>query len=224
MNWNGIISLCIACIELLLLINLLWFAEKNKFNIVAIIIVALLFSYQFMEFMICMMGFEGSLYVYLAFVIISYLPPLGVILISALNNVKSKFSFFLLLPPVFFTVYYSIIIDEFALKGCKVLYASYKYPLGDLYGAFYYVPIIVTVIWLILIIKSNAEKKIKTISSVLLFGYIFTAIPTIIAFILMANNNYTLLSIIESIMCKFAFILALCLSFTAIYNSRKNNE
>jgi hypothetical protein len=31
-NWNGIGSLLIACVELILLINLLVFAEKNKFN------------------------------------------------------------------------------------------------------------------------------------------------------------------------------------------------
>lgn len=224
MNWNGIISLFIACIELLLIINLLSFTEKNKFNVTAIIIVALLFSYQFMEFLICMMGFDGSLFVYLAFIVISYLPPLGVILAASLNKVRSKFLYLFFLPPLFFTIYYIIIIDKFILKGCAVLYASYHYPLGDLYGAFYYLPIIVTIIWLINTIKKTTDPKIKTISSVILFGYIFTAIPVIIAFVLMAYNNYGLLSMIESIMCKFALILALCLSFAAIYNSRKKNE
>lgn len=223
-SWNGIISLFIACIELLLLINLLAFAEKNRFNVTAIIIVTLLFSYQFMEFLICMIGYDDSFFVYLAFVIISYLPPTGVILVASLNKVKNRALYLLFLPPVFFTIYYRVIIDEFALKGCTVLYALYHYPLGDLYGAFYYLPIIATIIWLIKTIKSNTEKKFKTISSVLLFGYIFTAIPAVIAFVLMAYNNYSLLSVIESIMCKFALVLALCLSFAAIYNSRKKNE
>ncbi|HSL90461.1 MAG TPA: hypothetical protein VK870_14250, partial [Ignavibacteriaceae bacterium] len=130
MNWNGIVSLFIACIELLLLINLLSFTEKNRFNVTIIIIVALLFSYQFMEFLICMMGFDSSLFVYLAFIIISYLPPMGVILAASLNKVRSKFLYLLFLPPLFFTIYYIIIIDKFILKGCAVLYASYHYPLG----------------------------------------------------------------------------------------------
>lgn len=223
-TWNGIVSLFIACIELLLLINLLSFAEKNRFNLTAIIIVATLFAYQFAESLICMMGFDGSPFVYLAFVIISYLPPLGMMLVAALNNVKSKYLYFLFLPPFFFTIYYRIIIDEFTLKGCTVLYASYHYPLGDLYGAFYYLPIIVTIIWLISTIKKTTVPKTKTISAILLFGYIFTSIPVVIAFTLMAYNNYSLLSVIESVMCKFAFVLALCLSFAAIYNSRKKNE
>lgn len=224
MNWNGIISLFIACIELLLLINLFVFAEKNRFNVIVIIIVSLLFSYQFTEFLICMLGFDSSTFVYLAFVIISYLPPLGVFLIAALNNVKSRLLYLLFLPPVFFTIYYKIIVDEFNLKGCTVLYASYHYPLGDLYGAFYYLPIIITIIWLIRTNTKTNDTKIKTISYVILSGYIFTALPVIVAFILMAYNNYSLLSVIESVMCKFAFVLALCLSFAAIYNSRKKNE
>lgn len=224
MNWNGITSLFIACIELLLLINLLSFSEKNRFNITAIIIIALLFSYQFIEFLICMMGFDDSLFVYLAFVIISYLPPLGVILVAALNKIKSKFLYLLFLAPVFFTFYYGIIIDDFFLKGCTVLYASYHYPLGDLYGAFYYLPIIITIIWLIRTIKKTDNPKVKTIASVILSGFIVTSLPVILAFTLMAYNNYSLLSVIESVMCKFAFILALCLSFTVLYNTRKKNE
>ncbi len=223
-SWNGIISLLIACIELLLVINLIVFAEKNRFNITAIIIVALLFLYQFMEFLICMAGLEGAQPVYIAFVIISYLPPLGIILIASLNNLKSKYFYFLFIPPLFFTVYYKIIIDEFAVTSCTVLYATYNYPLGDVYGAFYYIPIIATIIWLMRTIKTSTELRIRTISSILLFGYIFISLPSIIGFVLMAYNNYSLISKIESIMCKFAFILALCLSFAAIYNSGKKNE
>lgn len=224
MNWNGIVSLFIACIELLLIINLLSFAEKNRFNVIAIILVALLFLYQSAEALICTFGFEDPAFVYIAFVIISYLPPLGVLLAASLNNVKNKFLYLLFLPPLFFTIYYKIIIDEFAVTSCAVLYASYHYPLGDLYGAFYYLPIIATIIWLVRTIKKTTDNKVKTISSVLVFGYIFTCIPNIIAFVLMAYENYSLISKIESIMCKFAFVLALCLSFAAIYNSGKKDE
>lgn len=224
MNWNGIISLFIACIELLLLINLLSFTEKNRFNTIAIIIVALLFLYQSAEALICTFGFEEAIFVYSGFVIISYLPPIGVLLAASLNNVKNKLLYILFLPPLFFTIYYQLFISEFEVTGCTVLYASYNYPLGDLYGVFYYIPIVVTIIWLIRTIRKSEETKTKTISSVLLFGYLFAALPVIAAFVLMAYNNYGLLSVIESIMCKFAFVLALCLSFAAIFNSRKKNE
>jgi hypothetical protein len=224
MNWNGIVSLFIACIELLLLVNLIVFAEKNRFNIIASVIIALLFLYQLMEFLLCMVGLDGALFVYFAFVIISYLPPTGVILVAALNNVRSKFLYLLFLPPLFFTVYYKLIIEEFAVTSCTILYATYHYPLGDLFGAIYYLPIIITIIWLIKTIRTSLDKKNKKIAAVVLTGYILTSIPVIVAFTLMAYKNYSLISMIESIMCKFAFILALSLSFAALYNSRKKNE
>lgn len=224
MNWNGIVSLFIACIELLLLVNLIVFAEKNRFNITASVIIALLFLYQLMEFLLCMVGLDGALFVYFAFVIISYLPPTGVILAAALNNVRSKFLYLLFLPPLFFTIYYKLIIEEFAVTSCTILYATYHYPLGDLFGAIYYLPIIITIIWLIKTIRTSLDKKIKKIAAVVLTGYILTSIPVIIAFTLMAYKNYSLISMIESIMCKFAFVLALSLSFAALYNSRKKNE
>ena len=53
MNWNGTISLLFASIELLLIINLFVFAEKNTFNKYAIAIVTLLFGYQLIEFLLC---------------------------------------------------------------------------------------------------------------------------------------------------------------------------
>lgn len=115
-------------------------------------------------------------------------------------------------------------IAEFTLKGCTILYAKYHYPLGDIFGAFYYLPILVSIFILVKTVSEKSEKEIKLIASILLFAFIFVSIPVVIAFVLMAYNNYFLLSMIESIMCKFAFIYALCLSFTAIYNSRKKNE
>lgn len=224
MNWNGVVSLFIACIELLLLINLISFSEKNRFNITATIIIGLLFLYQLVEFIICMVGLDSSVFVYIGFVIISYLPPLGLILIASLNNVSTRLLYLLFIPAILFTVYYGLVINDFTVTSCSVLYATYNYPLGDLYGAIYYLPIIVTLVWLIKTSRSAADKKIKTISSIILFGYIFTSIPVIIAFILRASKNYYLLSMIESIMCKFALILALCLSFAALYNPGKKNE
>ncbi len=224
MNWNGIVSLFIACIELLLLINLISFAGKNRFNVLAIILVALLFTYQTLEVLMCMMGYDDAFVVYLAFVVISFLPPLSLMLVAELLKYKSKLQYLLLLPPVFFAIYYKFVIAEFTLTKCTILYAAYHYPLGDLFGAFYYLPILVSIILLIRTVKKSPDKKIKIISSVLLFAYIFACIPVVTAFILMAYKNYTLLSMIESVMCKFAFVYALCLSFAAIYNSKKKDE
>ena len=77
MNLDGIISLLIACIELVYIVNLLIFAEKNSVNKLIIGIVTLLFGYQFIEFLICFVGLQNQIFIYLAFLDISLLPPLG---------------------------------------------------------------------------------------------------------------------------------------------------
>ena len=50
------------------------------------------------------------------------------------------------LPALIFVIYYTFAIDQFAVTSCTVLYASYNYPLGDLYGFIYYIPIIISTI------------------------------------------------------------------------------
>jgi hypothetical protein len=227
-NWNGTLSLLIACLEFLLLFNLLIFAEKNRLNKIAIIMIALLAAYQTMEFLMCQVELQSAFFPYFAFVIISFLPPLNLILTSAFTKVSadklSSFSYIVFLPAILFSIYYSFIIPEFAVTSCTVLYATYHYPLGDLYGFFYYLPILISIILLALFVRKENDKKKKLIGKVLLFGSIFISIPPVLGFTLMFTGSYSLISAMESVMCKFAFVYVLCLSFICIYNSPFKNE
>jgi len=227
-NWNGTVSLLIACFEFLLLFNLLIFAEKNRLNKIAIIMVALLAAYQLLEFLMCQVELQSSFFPYFAFVIISFLPPLNLILTSAFTKVPadkfSSFSYMIFLPAIVFSIYYTFVIPEFAVTSCTVLYATYHYPLGDLYGFFYYLPILISIILLALFVKKENDKKKKLVGKVLLFGAVFISIPPLLGFSLMFAGSYAVISAMESIMCKFAFIYALCLSFVCIYNSAFKNE
>ena len=220
-NWNGVGSLLIACLELILLINLLIFSEKNRFNNTAMTMLFILLIYQSFEFLICQAGLNSSFMVYLAFADISFLPPLNLILLFRLFDRKSKLLNLALLPPIGFAIYYAVIIEQFHVTSCAVLYASYNYPLGELYGAFYYLPIVISMIWLIKTIRSNSEKREKFIPKILLTGNLIISIPVIIGFVLMISGNYYLISKIESIMCKFAFFYAVCLGIVCLYNSKK---
>ena len=222
-NWNGIASLLIACIELILLVNLLIFSEKNRFNNTAMVMLFVLLIYQSLEFLICWAGLNSSFVVYLAFVDISFLPPLGLILLFRLFNYENKFSNLIFLPAIGFAIYYAVIIEQFHVTSCAVLYASYNYPLGELYGAFYYLPIIISMIWLVAVIRKSNEKREKFISKVLLTGNLIISIPVVVGFVLMISGNYYLISKIESIMCKFAFFYAVSLSVVSLYNSKGKN-
>lgn len=225
MSFNGIISLLIACIEFLLLFNLLVFVKKNKVNVVALIVITLLASYQAMEFLMCQVELQNPVFPFIAFVIISFLPPLNLLLtIDLKDQVRDKNLYLIFLPAIVFSVYYLFVIPEFAVTSCTVLYASYHYPLGDLFGFFYYLPILISIFLLIRFIKNNSDKKLKLIAKVLLFGSLFISIPVLIGFTLMFLKNYAIICAMESIMCKFAFVYAVCLSFICLYNSPFNDE
>lgn len=222
MNWNGTASLLIACVEFLLLFNLLVFAEKNKLNKIAIAMVALLAGYQTIEFLMCQVELQSAFFPYFAFVIISFLPPLNLLIVLAL---KPKLELkllkkIILLPAVFFIFYYSFTISHFVVTSCTVLYATYHYPHGELFGFFYYLPILISILLLFMFIRKESDKKTKLIGKVLLFGSVFISIPVILGFVLMFLGSYSIISAIESVMCKFAFIYALSLSFVCIYNSQ----
>lgn len=224
MNWNGTASLLIACIEFLLLFNLFVFAEKNRLNKIAIIMIAFLAGYQTLEFLMCQIELQSSFFPYLAFVIISFLPPLNLTLTLSLTHTLNQLRYLIFIPAFSFVMFYSFIIPEFALTSCTVLYATYNYPLGDLFGFFYYLPILISIILLILFLKKESDKKKKLVGKVLLFGSVFISIPPVLGFTLMFAGSYSIISAMESIMCKFAFVYALCLTFACIYNSPFKDE
>src|SRR3990172_4477960 len=219
-SWNGIGSLFIACVELILLVNLLIFTEKNRFNRTSMLMVLLLVIYQTFEFLMCWAGINASFMAYLAFVDISILPPLNLILLFRLFKYENKILNLIFIPAVSFIVYYAFTVDQFAVTSCTVLYASYNYPLGELYGFFYYLPILITIMVLVRAVQTKKDQRIKFISKVLLFGNIIISIPVVVGFTLMFSGNYVFISRMESIMCKFAFIYAVCLSIVSLFKSK----
>lgn len=226
MNFDGIVSLLIACIEWILLINLLIFSKKDKTNVIALIMITLLAGYQTMEFVMCNLGLTKPIFPYIAFLIISYLPPLNLLLVLNLtqnNNLGWK-NILLFSPALFFSIFYLFTLNQFQVAKCTVLYASYHYPLGDLYGFFYYIPILISMLILIRSIPKADDKRKKLIFKVLLYSTIFISLPVIVGFSLMFAGSYTIISSMESIMCKFAFVYAISLSFVILYNSPFKDE
>ena len=221
-NWNGIVSLFIACLELIFLINLLVFAEKNKLNWLAIAIVILLLGYQTIEYLICGIGLSSSFMAYLAFVDITFLPPLNLLFILTLFRYKSKLFPLIFLPAVVFITYYSVIISEFEAVKCTVVYATYNYPLGDVYGFFYYLPLLAAFILIMRNMNRTQEQKFPISLRYLFYGNLSLIIPVAIAFTLLALGYVGLRDSIESILCKFAFLYCLVLVYFALSNKLKS--
>jgi hypothetical protein len=219
-NLNGILSLLFACIELILVINILIFAKKNPNKFLASAIITLLFGYQLLEFLMCQAGLAYPSFAYAAFFVISFLPPVSLIFVLRFFNYNYKPALLFFLPALAFIVYYSTVLDHFEVVSCTVLYAAYNYPLGDLYGFFYYLPVVLSMIILFREIqKSQVKFKIKT-TKILFTGHLFMALPVIAAFLLAELNAAEMLSAIESIMCKFALVYALCITYVIIFTEQ----
>lgn len=223
---NGLGSLLVACIEVVLLVNLLVFAEKNKLNIPAMLIIALLALYQTFEFLMCQAGLVSPEYPYLTFVVITFLPPLNFYFTSIFikNKFFSKLSLIVFIAGIFFIAFYTIRIKEFAVTQCTVLYARYNYPLGDVYGFYYYIPILGSIVMIVNELLKTSDAKQKTISKILLAGSLFISIPPVTGLVLTFWHSYDLISVVVSVMCKFAIVYALCLGFICLYNSPQKNE
>jgi hypothetical protein len=186
--------------------------------------IALLAGYQAMEFLMCQVELQSSFFPYFAFIIISFLPPLNLILTLSVTHTFDKKTYLVFIPAIFFTLYYSFVISEFVVTSCTVLYASYHYPLGDLYGFFYYLPVLISIVFLIRYITKHQGEQKKIIVRILLFGTVFISLPVLMGFTLMLFKNYSIISAMESIMCKFAFVYAICLTIVCLYNSPFNEE
>jgi len=220
-NLNGIVSLLIACLELILLINLLIFAEKNKLNWIIIGIIFLLFGYQAIEYFICGIGLSSSFMAYLAFVDITFLPPLNLLFILTLFKYKQKLAPLIFLPPVFFVIYYSIVMSEFESVKCTVLHATYNYPLGDIYGFFYYLPLLTAFILIVKNLKHEKKQKFPISLKYLIYGHLSLIIPAAVAFTSLSLGYTGFRDSIESILCKFAFLYCLVLVYFALSNKQK---
>ena len=215
------LSLLIACMELLFLINLLIFAEKNKLNIIAELLIFNLMLYQLLEFFICRTGTGNSWIIYVAFSTISFLPPLALLFVLNVKGVHHKLLKLIFIPPIFFTIFYLFYLNDFHLIECNIFYSVYKYPLGDFFGLFYYIPVLISIVLLIIEVIKN--KRVELV--VVLFGFLFMSFPVALGFILKLFGDSSLIAAIVSVMCKSAFLFAFSIFYFSLYNrSNKKNE
>lgn len=219
-QFDGIVSLFLACIELVLIFNLLIFAEKNYINKHIILLVTLLCVYQGFEFIICYFGINSQIILYLALFTITLLPPLSLKIALGFKGIRGRIVNLIFLPAIIFIFYYPTVLEELVVVKCTVFYAIIEFPLGDLYGLFYYVPVLLTII-LLYSASRKSEGINKRLKFILFLGFAITFIPTFI--LLLTVDQVSLF--IESIMCKAAFIIALAASYVAVmYKEEKKGD
>jgi len=216
-NLPGIISLLIACIEVVLLINLIISSEENKENKLIIAILFLLFSYQFMEFFMCFTHNYSNILIYISFFIISFLPPLVLLLVLTFYQIESKLRLLIFLPIILLLFYYVFILEGFEITKCTILFVAYEMPLGDLYGVIYYLPVLLSITLLFKMINNPIFKVKKINLQIMLGGLLLAFIPVALIIALFPF----LIDYVESFFCKAASVIALTLTIYALRNKTK---
>lgn len=214
-QFDGILSLLAACLELVLVMNLLIFAEKNSINNNIVLLVALLCIYQLFEFAICYFGISSPVVLYIALFTFTLVPPLSLKIAAGLHGYRGRIVNIVYLPALFFIFYFPSSMELIEWSNCSIITAEIQYPLGVIYGIFYYLPILVST-WLFYQLFNKSEGKAKTLYLILLIGYTSALVPSII---LTLTTNLS-----ESIGSKLAFLTALSLTYFAIMNKEEKKE
>ena len=219
-DYNGILSLLLASLEFLLLVNAYFFAEKNETNKIAFTVLFFLFGYQFFETLICAFEIKNRVTIGLAFIDITFLPPLGLLLAVKFFDLPEKFARAVFYPFYAIILYfvYEIIFGNgaFVNTDCTPFLAGYHYPFEKYYGIFYYLPVLGT-LYLLIKNRRKIENERKKAYNALLAGYVLAFVPYFLfyPFIGSLSDYY------ESLLCKEAFLLALFLAYFTLVNKMK---
>lgn len=166
---------------------------------------ALLQLYQLSEFLICI-GVNENIIGRIAFVIITFLPPLGHYLVVQVTKWKYKDYLIGFAFGLFFAIYYAVVPESVELVDCNPLYAIYQYPLDFAYGIYYYTVIFYAICLLVYHIIAKKDI-IKRSSALILIGYLSFLVPML----LMILIDWRFTDLVESVMCKYAILLAVTL-------------
>lgn len=196
-----------------------WTIVRYKQTTVTRLAVALLFflaTFQLAEYLVCQkLGGDALLWSRIGFISITMLPPLGIHLTYVLAGAKKR--------PLVWPAYMlaALFVAFFALAGrsldghaCTGNYVIFQVApgFGGLYGLYYYVLLIVTLLLGWYFIRSTRKKEVKKALRALMFGYAVFLIPTTTVSLMKPET----VSAIPSIMCGFAVLLALVLSFVVL--------
>ncbi|HUQ85675.1 MAG TPA: hypothetical protein VM077_05085 [Candidatus Limnocylindrales bacterium] len=211
------VSFATFLIEFILAIYVVARYKMNKFNLIAVSIILLLGLFQFSEYMICKSNhviFWGQI----GIASITMLPILGLHLITIITK-KSKLLFFgyIVTAVIIFSIFFLSFLNNFICTD-KFVGLNYENPVDMLYTIYYFSLLIVGLVILLdhLRVKEMHTQEQKWMVA----GYLSFILPTAFIFIFSNLTHFA----IPSVMCGFAILFALILTFKAIPGYNKNNK
>jgi hypothetical protein len=206
------VMLATFAIELCLALYTLWRYRLNRVSRLVVLLFGFLAIFQLAEYMVCGgLGMTANTWARVGYVAITILPPLGVNLAYALAGkinravVGTTYVF-----AAGFIAYFLLASDVFTGSQCLGNYVIFQLgtTASHLYGVYYY-GLLFLAIGLSFQYARNAAGRNKRALQAFIAGYILFMLPTAIV----NTIDPATISGIPSIMCGFAILLALVVSF-----------
>ncbi len=223
MNYSPILSIITAVFELSIIVWTLKSVKRTNVTVVSCAILLLLILYQILEVFVCSSETSSLLFSRLGFLVITWLPASGLLLICFLFPYRSKIllRFVQLMLLAAFLLNIWIISDPNFVKGtvCKIDFASYDSSSAKIliYGAYYQLGLLAMLVLSALgVIQTADGTKRKKMGQVLLgtISFVFPAMMLSIAYP-PADDSLT------SVLCHFAIFLAIFLARLIFLEKKK---
>jgi len=177
-------------------------------------ILVLLAAYQLVEVVVCsrvpVYGFMPQM----AFIVVTWLPPLGLLLIAQLSpsqsSVNYAISYFMLAVALSIVIWIAL-DDRFVSDSvCTIVYAKYTSPLPrfQIYAWFYWIGLFGMIVLSALGVRNAENPSQQRLLKTVLMGSLGFIVPAVILTHFVAPAQGAL----PSLMCHFALILAISLA------------
>jgi len=179
-----------------------------------IMILFLLAAYQIAEVLVCTHVPTYRFMPQMAFIVVTWLPPLGLLLIAQLTGSQSTVNYaisYFMLAIALTVVIWIALDDRFVSDSvCNVLYAKYSSPMlrFQIYSLFYWLGLFGMIVSSALGVRSAADYQQRRLLECVLAGTLGFLIPAIVVTHFVAPAEGAL----PSIMCHFALVLAVFLA------------
>jgi len=192
-------------IEIILAIYVYLKYKMTAFSRLIILLLIFLATFQLAEYQICT-GNYSELWTKIGFVSITFLPALGLQLISLVTESKKflKLGYILMVGFILFFIFYPTAINGAVCGGNYIIFNTHHI-ISWLYAAYYLGFLLIGILESAKYLQHNRNQAAKW----MLAGYISFTLPMTIIYLMFPEAR----SAIPSIMCGFAIFLALILAF-----------
>jgi hypothetical protein len=219
------VMLATFVIEIVLALFLLFTRKTSKVVKLGVALLVCLAIFQLAEYGICeQWGLEPNPWAKVGFTAITLLPPIGLHLVYAISGRKTDW--IVRLSYVAAAIWIAVFLFGTLLKGavCTGNYVIFEIPEPHegWYYLYYDALLIIAMTQAFMLSKSTKSVRTKAALQSLVIGYLAFIIPSIFFTVFDSYNGTD--SPLPSIMCGFAVLLAIILTFKVVPNSSEKKK